>query len=108
ILVGETLFIDDERPAGDQVADVRHQRRRVHRDEDVELIAGGEDVFRGELQLEARDPGLRAPWGANFGRKVGKGRDVVAGEGGRVGQLRTDQLHSVAGVSGEPDGGSGD
>src|SRR5206468_540575 len=42
--------------------------------------------------------------GADFGREVREGGDVVADEGGRVGELRAGQLHAVAGVAGEADG----
>jgi hypothetical protein len=33
-------------------------------------------------------PALRAAWGADFGREVGKRGDVVAGEGRGVRELR--------------------
>ena len=36
--------------------------------------------------------------------KSGEGRQVVAGEGGRLGELRPGQLHAIAGVPGKSDG----
>ena len=56
----ERVGVDDQRAALRQVADVRLQRRGVHRHEDVRRVTGGEDVVVGEMELEARDTRERA------------------------------------------------
>ena len=55
VAVGERVGVDDQRAALRQVAEVRLQRRRVHRDEHVGPVARREDVVVGEVQLEAGD-----------------------------------------------------
>jgi len=97
------VLIRDEDAAVLEVGEVRLQRRGVHDDEGVDRIAGRVDVMAGEVKLKAGDAGESARGGANFGREVGEGADVVA-EGGRgVGHLSADHLHPVAGVAAEAD-----
>ena len=104
VLLGERVAVDDQRAARRQVADVRLERRRVHRHEDVRLVAGRVDVRRREADLEARHAGQRAGRGADLGREVGQRADVVAEDRRGPGELRAGQLHPVAGIAGEPDG----
>ena len=66
----ERVGVDDQHPALRQVADVRLQRRRVHRDQHVRCVAGREDVVVCEVELEARDARKRARRGADLGREV--------------------------------------
>ncbi len=55
VALGERVGVDDQRPALRQVAEVRLQRGRVHRDEHVGAVARGQDVVVGEMQLEPGD-----------------------------------------------------
>ena len=47
-------------------------------------------------------------WRADFSRKVGERRDVVAEQSAALGELSAGQLHAVARVAGEADRGVGD
>ena len=74
IPIGERIAVDDERAALAEIAEVRLQRRRVHRHEHVRLVARRQDVVVGEVDLEAgrhlaaslrargSPPGSRATW----------------------------------------------
>src|SRR5690606_6358569 len=84
-------------------AQVDLERCRVHRHEHVGRVAGGEHVVRGEVDLEARDAERGARGGADLGGEVGEGREIVAGDGGGLGELIAGQLHAVAGVAREAD-----
>ena len=106
--VGEPVLVGDQDAALTQVAEVGDHRRRVHHDQRVERIAGRENLFAGELDLEPGHAGPRAPRCPDLGGEVRKGRDVVAGQRAGVGQLRAEQLHAVAAVPGQPDGDAGD
>ncbi len=99
----EGVAVDDQRAALGQVAQVRLQRGRVHRDEHVRRIARSEDVVVGEMELEARDAGKRPGRRADLGREVGQRRKVVADERRLAREAPAGQLHPVAGVAGEPD-----
>jgi hypothetical protein len=57
-------------PPVDDRADVRAQRRRVHRDQRVDRVAGRENVGRGEMDLEAGDARERPGRGSDLGRKI--------------------------------------
>jgi hypothetical protein len=57
VALGELVAVEDDHGTTRQVAQVRLERGRVHRDEDVGSVAGGEHVVVGEMQLEARDAG---------------------------------------------------
>ena len=104
-LLVEGVLVDDQRAAVAEVAEVGRQRGRVHRHQAVDRVARRVDVGAGELDLKARDAGLGAARGADFGGEVGERGDVVAGQGGGVGELAADELHAVAGVAAESDGG---
>ena len=104
VALGEGVAVDDQRAALGQVAQVRPQRRRVHRHEHVGRVAGREDVVVGEVELEARDAGQRAGRRADLGREVRQRRDVVADERRLAREAAAGQLHAVAGVAGEADG----
>ena len=101
--LGEVVGVDDQRAALGQVAEVGLQGRRVHRDQDVGTVAGRQDVVVGEVQLEGRDAGQRALWGADLGGKVREGREVVSEHRGFLRETVTGQLHSVAGVACDAD-----
>ena len=101
--VGEGVLVDDQRAAGLERAEVRFQRRRVHRHQRVRVVARGEDVARGEVDLEGGDAARGPGRGADLGREVGQRREVVADMGGGGGEPAADQLHAVARVPREPD-----
>ncbi len=96
VAIGERVGVDDQRPALRQVAEVRLQSGRVHRDEHVGTIARSQDVVVGEVQLEPGDARQRAGRCANLGREVGKGREVVPGQRRLGGETPSCQLHPVA------------
>ena len=100
---GELALVGDDQPAVAQVVDIGLQRRRVHRDQHVGLVAGGLDRGRAEIDLEGGDAEGRALRRADFGREIGEGGEVVAGERGRQGELPAGQLHAVAAVAGKAD-----
>ena len=97
----EGVGVDDDDPALLQRVDVDHQRRRVHGNEHVGLVARRVDVRGAELQLEARDPRPRPDWRADLGGEVGEGREVVPEQRAGARELVPRHLHSVAGVAGE-------
>src|SRR5207237_1263752 len=76
---------------------------RVHGDQHVEVVAGGEDRKRGEVQLECADARQRAGGGADLGGEIGQRREVVAGERGLGRELRAGDLHAVARVTRKAD-----
>jgi len=86
--------------------EVRHvdlERRRVHRDEHVQLVARGADLRGAELDLIGGHPEGRAGGGADLGREIGEGREVVSGEPGLEGEPGPGELHAVARVPREAD-----
>ena len=78
VALGELVGVGDDVGAARQVAEVGLERGRVHRDEHVGRVAGGEDVVVGEVQLEARHARQGACGGADLGGEVGQRRQVVA------------------------------
>ncbi len=103
VAFGEFVGIRDHHSAAGQVADVGLQRGRVHRDEHVRPVAGGQDVVVGDLNLEGRDSGQCACGGTDLGGIVRLSREVVAEERGLRGESVTGELHTVTGVAGESD-----
>ena len=103
VAVAERVGVDDQRAAARQVLEVRLQRRRVHRHEHVGLVARREDVVVGEVHLEAGDAGQRAGRRADLGGEVREGGEVVADERRLGREAVAGQLHTVAGIAGEPD-----
>ena len=103
VALGELVGVGDDRRAAGQVAQVGLEGGRVHRDEHVGGVAGGEHVVVGEVQLEAGDAGQGALGRADLGREVGQGRQVVAQRRGLGGEAVSRELHAVARVTCEPD-----
>ena len=103
VALGELVGVDDDVGPARQVGQVRLERRRVHRHQDVRRVTGGEDVGVGEVHLEAGDAGQGPGRRPDLGREVGERGDVVAELGGLRGEPVTGELHAVAGVAGEPD-----
>ena len=100
---GELVGVDDDRRATGDVGEVGLEGGRVHRDEDVGGVAGGEDVPAGEVQLEGTDARHRPLGGADLGGEVRQRGEVVAQGRAVGGEPVTRQLHPVAGVAGEAD-----
>src|SRR5690606_32633811 len=73
------------------------------RHQDIRRVARGVDVVVGDAHLERRDAGQRAGGGADLGREVGEGGEVVAEQRGGGGELSSGDLHPVAGVAGKAD-----
>ncbi len=103
VALGERVLVDDDGAALLHRAELGLQGRRVHRDQDVRVIAGGQDVGGGELDLEGRHAVDRACGRSDLGREVREGREVVAQDRRRIGEPVAGQLHPVARVTGEPD-----
>ena len=57
------------------------------------------------MNLEPADAGERTLRGADFGREIGKRRDIVTDERRRIGELHTGELHAVARVAAKPNRG---
>src|SRR5699024_1551366 len=103
VALGELVGVHDDRsPAGD-VANVRFQRCRIHRDQHIGAVSGGENVVVGEVDLEAGDTGDRSLRRTDLGREVRQRGEVVTERGGFGGESVTGQLHAVAGVAREAD-----
>jgi hypothetical protein len=71
---GEGVAVDDQDAVGLQVLHVGAQGGRVHGYQYVHRVTGGENVTRGELNLESADAGKGARRGANLGGIVGESR----------------------------------
>src|SRR5436305_1478774 len=65
--------------------------------------ARGEDVPRGEVDLEGRDACQRARGRADLRREVRQGGEIVAPHRRGVGEPAAGELHAVARVPGEAD-----
>ena len=93
------------RAAGAEVLDVGRERRRIHGHQHVELVARGGHLGRAEVNLEGGHAEGGADRGPDFGRKVGEGGEVAAGQRRFHGEPGTGDLHAVAGIAGETDDG---
>jgi hypothetical protein len=78
VLLVESLAVDDEDAARLEIVDVDAERRRIHRDQHVEVVAGREDVLGREVQLEGADARQRAGRRPDLRGKVRQGGEVVA------------------------------
>jgi len=94
-------LVEDEQPAALEIAEVDLERGGVHRHQRVGLIAGREHLVGRELDLVARDAGGGARGCADFRRIVGERGEIVAVQRGLAGELRSGELHAVAGISRE-------
>ena len=101
IAFAELVSVDDDLSARLEQRQAGHQSRRVHRDQNVGGVAGGENVVVGEVQLESTDARQRALRGTDLRREVGQCGQVVAARRGFPGETVAGQLHAVAGVTGE-------
>src|SRR6185503_20415054 len=92
-----------EDPVRLQVRDVGGEGGRVHGHQHVHRVPGCIDVPRREVDLEPAHSGQGAGRSADLRREVGEGGEIVAEEGGRVGELAARDLHAVAAVPAEAD-----
>ena len=97
----EAALVEDHHAAGLELAQVDLQRGGVERHQHVGAVADGVDAPGAEIDLEGRDAEGGADRRADLGREIGEGLEVVAGQGGRQGELRAGELHAVAAVAGE-------
>ena len=102
--VSEGVLVHDQHPLRLQLGQVDLQSGRIHRHECVRGVAGGVDRDTGEADLKGGNAGKRACRGADLGRVVRKGADVVPEQGRRGRELRAGELHAVPGVPAEQDG----
>ncbi len=79
------------------------QRGRVECDEHVGLVGGGPDVLGREVDLVAGDARQGADRGADLGGEIREGREIVAGQCRRLGELGAGELHTVARIACETD-----
>ena len=98
----ESIDVDDERSARAQLLEVVLESRRVHRDQAVWSVSRSENIEVGDLDLEAGDAGQGARWSSDLRGERRKGRQVVSEQSAGVGETVAGYLHSVAGVTGEP------
>ena len=99
----EGVDVHDEGASGGHEMTVGLEGGRVHGHEHRWGVPGGEDVVVRDVDLESGHPGQGARRGPDLGREVRKGGRVVAEQGADRGELRSCQLHPVAGVAGEAD-----
>ena len=93
--------VDDDHAIGRKIVEVGLERRRIHRDQYVGLVAGGKDFVAGEIDLKAAYAGQGSRRGADLGGKIGQRRDIVACQCRFGGELHPGQLHPVARIAGE-------
>src|SRR5204863_5090557 len=84
-------------------SEVGLQRRGIHGDEHVRVVAWRLDVTRGEMDLERGDARGRPGRGTDLGREVRERGEVVSGDSRRVGEAAADQLHAVTRIAREAD-----
>ena len=99
VALGELISIDNDGPTPWDVGQVRLQRGRVHRDQDVRRVPRCQDDMVGEVELEARDAQQRALRRPDLCREVGKRGDVIAERGGLRGESVPGELHPITRVS---------
>ena len=83
--------------------EVRFESRRVHGHQNVWGVAGGGDVVIGDVDLEGGYTGHGSGRGADLGRVLGEGGQVVAEHGTRRCEAIAGELHTVARVASKPD-----
>ena len=103
IALAEGLAVNDQDAIGRQIIEIGLERRRIHRDQNVRLVAGGEDLAAGKIELKAADASQSTGRSADFRRKIRQCGDIVAGHRGFGRELHAGQLHAVTGITGETD-----
>ncbi len=103
VSLGEGVGVDDQHPTLRHVGEVRLESGGIHGHEDVRLVAGREDVVVGEVHLKAGDTRQGAGRRSDLGREVRERCEVVTHQCGLAREPVARQLHTVAGVTGEPD-----
>ena len=95
--------VGDDDAAEFDVGEVGDQRRRVHHHQHVEFVARGHDLAGAKINLKRRYTECGAGGGADFGGEIGEGCQIVSGQRGGQRKLSAGELHTAAGISGEPD-----
>ena len=101
VALGEFPGVGDDQTARLHRSEVHLERRWVHRHQHIRRVARGVDLVAAEVDLEGADAEQRALGRADFGRKIGEGGEVVAGQRGRQGELPAGKLHAVPGIARE-------
>ena len=95
----ETVGVHDDRGPFLEPFAVGAQGHRVHRYEQVAVIAGSKHFFAADMYLESGNSGQGTLRGADFGRKIGERRNAVAPQGRSVAEKRPRQLHAVTRIA---------
>ena len=101
ILRAEVVHVRDDDAAALQIADARLERGGVHRHQNVHGVARGMDVPAREIDLEPAHSCEGSDRRAYLGGKVGERAQIVPGDGRRVREPVSGELHPVAGIAGE-------
>jgi len=99
----ERVVVDHDRRATLERVNVRLQRGWIHRHEHVRRVARGEDVTRGEVDLEGGHAAHRPRGRANLGGVVGCRRKVVPEDRRGLGETPAGELHTVTRVASNTD-----
>jgi hypothetical protein len=104
VAVVEGVGIDDEDAARLEIFEIGLESRRVHRHQGVQIIPGRVNILAAKMDLKPGNAGQRTRRSTNLCGEVGQGADVVAEDGGGVGELGSRQLHTIAGIACEANG----
>ena len=99
MFLGDGVSVDDDRSPSLEPFAVGLERRGVHGDQDVAVVAGVESGAVGEVHLETRYACHGSLRGADFGGIVRERRDAVAQQRRCVGEKRACELHAVARIA---------
>jgi len=104
ILLGEAVFVDDDRSPLAQNLQVGDQCGGIHCNENIRRIARRQDIAASEANLEAAHAVGRSGGSAYFRGIVRERAHIVSENGSGVRKLRSRQLHTVTRIPGKPDG----
>ena len=89
--------------AFDQILQVDGERGGVHGHQGVGFVARGEHRGAAKVDLERRDARNGPDRGADFRRVIRKGGNGIGNRDTGIGETFTNNLHSVAGITGKTD-----
>ena len=99
VILGKRVAVEDDRRTRFEPLAIGLQRRGVHRNQHVAVIARVVDAIRTEMHLKARYARYRTLRSANLGRIVGERRNAVAQQSRCVRKECTRKLHAVARIA---------